>query len=187
MSKETKLFSEQLQKLQSKISWLCQTIRWLGVVWLIWIFVRMTLPLLDADWWIDYYTHAFGLTIEPVTMRGFLLSRAVTYIDWIAASLIVIAGWKLFTGYLDGDIFSETAADRLKHLGWAAIIATSADLVIRPLADWVLSPIHFHTIPTLAYFIPLDLLHTLFGILLISLARIFRVAAEINAENKSFI
>ena len=177
----------QSSKLQNKIGWICQALRWLVVIWLAWSLIFISLPLLniaDAVNGINADLHFVG---DQVTAQKFLANRFVVFLDWATATLIGVTGWKLMTGYLHGDIFSESAATKLKWLGRAALTSTVVDILIQPLATWLLSPAYFHTIPIWSFIAPQNLLHILFSGFVLSLAHIFYVAAEINAENKSFI
>ncbi len=187
MSTESISQPPKTKKLQSKIGWICQSLRWLMIVWLAWILILISLPFFDLAGTVEHINIALKLTVDPVTTQSYIASRCVSYLDWAAASSIGIAGWKLMTGYLNGDIFSERAAESLKRLGQAALLATGADIIARPVSSWILSATHFHTIPIWQFLMPQDLLYVLIGLLILGLARIYHAAAEINAENKQFI
>jgi len=156
-------------------------------VWLGWVLVLITLPLFDVTATVEHINTTLKLSADPVTTHSYIASRVVGYFDWAAATLIGFAGWRLMTGYLNGDIFSETAAVSLKRLGQAALIATFTDIIARPLSTWIMSATHFYSVPAWQFLMPQDLLYIVIGFFIIGLARIFRVAAEINAENKQFI
>jgi hypothetical protein len=187
MSSETFPHSPQMISLQNKIGWICQSLRWLIFVWLGWILIMISLPLFDLAGTIERTNAALHLSVDPVTTQSFIASRCIIYMEWTVATLIGIAGWKLMTGYLNGDIFSEAAADNLKRVGQAALLATLVGVITRPISTWMLSHTYFHTIPKWQFLTPQDLLYVLIGLLIIGLARIYHAAAEINAENKSFI
>jgi Na+/proline symporter len=174
-------------KLQAKIGWICQSLRWLMFLWLLWVLVLISLPLFDLAGTVDQINSSPHMAEFQITTQSYLASRIVSYLDWAAATLIGFAAWRLMTGYMNGDIFSENAADRLKRLGQAAIVATLADIIARPISIMLLSPGYFKTLSMWQFLAPQDLLYILIGAFILSLAKIYHVAAEINAENKSFI
>ncbi len=187
MSTETNSISPQNISLQKKIGWVCHSFRWLIIIWLIWIFVLIILPLFDIAGNVQEINKSPLFSSEPVTNANYIANRIAYIFDICIAALIGVAGWQLMTGFLNGDIFSESAATRLKRLGQAALIATLADIIIRPIALRLLSISYFNTIPFWKYLAPNDLLYLLISGLILSLAHIYRAAAAVAEENKSFI
>jgi len=187
MAENTISTSLQLQTLKGKIGWICHAIRWLVIFWLAWVLYLIVEPLWDLPHWVDQLNTSPALANAPVTIQTAMTSRLVILVDWLCATTIGIAAWRLTSTYLRGEIFSEHAAQRLRRLGQAALLATVADIVLRPVFQYLLSPALLIGKSPLAFFLPQDLLYLLISGFILSLAHIFRVAAEINAENKSFI
>jgi Protein of unknown function (DUF2975) len=174
-------------KLQHKIGWICQGLRWLMFLWLLWVLVLISLPLFDLAGTVNQINSSPHMAGFQITQQSYIVSRLISYLDWAAATLIGFAAWNLMTGYLNGDIFSETAANRLKRLGQAALIATLADIIARPISTMLLSFGYFKSLSIWQFLAPQDLLYLVIGAFILSLAKIYHAAAEISAENKSFI
>ncbi len=176
-----------LTKLRGKISWICQAVRWLAVVWLAWILTLILLPLTDLAGLVGKINKSPELAAAPITVENLMASRSVNLLVWAVATLIGIALWRLMSGYLQGDIFSEEAATRLRRVGQAALLTTIVNVALRPLTLWFMSPTLFQSADIRAYFVPDDLLYVLISALILSLASVYAAAAEINAENKQFV
>ena len=177
----------RLNELQSKISWICQAIRWLAIVWLAWVLYLIANPLMDMPQFLERINASPTLSLLPATLTGAMANRAVVLVDWLCAATIGVATWRLMATYLSGEIFSQGAALGLKRVGQAALLATLADIILRPLATFVLSPALLMNMSPVNYFHPQDLLYVLISAFILSLAHIYQAAAEINAENKGFI
>ena len=177
----------QALKLQSKIGWICQSLRWMLIAWLAWILAILVMSLFDVAATVEKINAVPEFKDNPVTSDAFLASHAVNFLSWACATTVGFAGWKLMSGYLSGDIFSETAATRMKRFGQAALFATLAGILLRPVSIWLLSSHYFQTLKLWNFLAPQDLLYLLISVFILSLARIFQAAAEINAENKEFV
>lgn len=176
-----------LEKLQNKITLTCQAVRWLAIAWLVWILGLILMPFVDSAGWLEKINKSPALTSAPIQFQNLLASRGLNLVVWAIAALIGIAVWRLMTGYLQGNIFSQEAATRLKRVGQAGLLATIVSIAARPLSLWLLSPTLLSNMQTSAYIMPDDLLYLLICALILGLAHIYRTAAEINAENKGFI
>ncbi len=179
--------TSQLSKLRGKISWICHAVRWMAIVWLSWILILICLPFADLQGTLDKINKSPIFAEAQVTVQNLVASRAVNLFVWAIAVSIGVAAWKLMTGYLQGDIFSEHAANRLKRVGQAALFTTIANAVARPLSLSLFSPKLFHDQPFSGLLVPDDLLYLLISALILSLASVYAAAAEINAENKQFV
>ena len=187
MPKSFEQQSPQLSKLREKITWICQAVRWMIVAWLVWILVLVCLPLSDLQGTIDKINKSPLFADAPVNVQNLVASRSVNLFVWVVAVFIGVAAWKLMTGYLQGDIFSELAANRLKRVGQAALFTTIVNALARPLSLWLFSPTLLYNQQLFGFFVPDDLLYLLISALILSLAKVYQTAAEINAENKQFV
>jgi hypothetical protein len=179
--------SNKMQILQSKIAWICHVIRWMAVFWLAWMLIRLCQPLFYLPHFVEQINTAHNLPAGTVTGQGAIYNRLVAIFLWACTATIGLATWSLMSSYLRGEIFSESAALKLMRLGQAALFAILVSVVSRPLSFYVLSPTILASMNWETFFSPQDLLYVLISAFILSLARIFRVAAEINAENKQFI
>jgi len=187
MSIEPMPQSNENLKLQNKIGWICQSIRWLTVLWLVWMLFRLAQPLFYLPHFVEQINAAHNLPEGTITQQGAINNRLVALFVWACTASIGVAAWNLMSTYLRGEIFSEAAAVKLKRLGQAALFATVVSIALRPLLYLVMSQSLLSTVPLSAYFMPQDLLYLLISIFILSLAQIYHAAAEINAENESFV
>ena len=188
MSSEiSRLQTDELSKLQGKIYLVCQAVRWMAILWSGWILVMILLPLADLSAWRDQVNKSPAFAETPVTIENLLATRCVNLFVWAVSLLIGISLWKLMTSYLNGDIFSQPAARRLRRVAQAGILTTVINAMSRPLSYWLLSPTLLHTTPATAFFVPDDLLYVMISALIFSFASVYRAAAEINAEIKQFV
>jgi len=174
-------------KLQKKIGWICQTIRWMLIIWLGWILGIIVTSYFGTDAAVAKLNALDSFKDYPITAQSYVASLWVHLFSWLCATPIGFAGWQLTKFYLSGDILSEAAALRMKRLGQFALFATIVGMAMRPISAWLLSPGHFYSREAWSFFAPQDLLNLLFGVFILSLAHIYHAAAEINAENRAFI
>ena len=180
--------SRRLEELQHRIGWICQTGRLMAAgyaLWTLWLVVSfwgsMDLPG-------RRYAMIAGISpIEitgPVRFAGF----GLTLTGWLMVAATSLTAWRLFSAYLEGSIFTPKAANLLRSTALLGVGAILLDLVMRPLIMWVVAG----TMPTFAkasyyYFSPHDLALLIFLVSLFAIAHIFKVAAELAAENAEIL
>jgi Protein of unknown function (DUF2975) len=176
-----------VSQLQGKIGWLCQSIRWLIVVWLVWNFYTVYGGLLSPEATAKEWNAYWGLAEGTVTTTKVFLNRAIVTLTYGSTVIVGYAVWQLMSGYLSSDIFSPAAARRLRFVGLAGIFSALIDVAVRPFLVGVLSVENYSKVAWYDWASPQDLLYLLIALFILALAYIQGTAAAINDENKQFV
>ena len=174
-------------KLHSQIGWICQAVRIAAIIWLLWAIAESA--------WIQ--THRANFMdkslkmheVDPATISDF--NYWMAYIPTVVAiSTSAFMVWRLqllMRGYLEGDIFSVDASDRLRAVALAGFAAAAAGAIARPLQVVLLSPALLTKFQIWQWASPNSLLYAMICGFLLALAAIFRAGAEIAEENRQFV
>ncbi|MFO1125855.1 MAG: DUF2975 domain-containing protein [Methylocystis sp.] len=181
------LDDRRLDSLRRRIGWLCQTLRFALVAYCIWMFVSL------ATFWSDEAQIVARFASLKVDVEGlaayqrfavFGLSLAI----WATLVVACYAGWKLFSGYLEGRIFTPDAAAWLRSLALMGLIAALVDIAARPLTSLILTAhkgAGAHMVSV--YLRPEDLSTLMLLATLLALAHIQKTAADIADEHSQII
>jgi hypothetical protein len=178
-----------ISSLRRKIGWLCELIRWLIVVWLAWQLYLNLSPLIvtgaaaSAAEWTKYW----GLAEGAISPKSVYFNRGFSLTAWLAAAIMGVAVWRLMSGYLEGDIMSARASDKLRLVGLTALVSATTDIVVRPFMLGVLSNDIIKMIPLKDWVEPRDMLYFLIAMFVLSLGHIQKTAAVISDEHKQFV
>jgi len=179
---------ENISALRQKIGWLCQLIRFTALAYAGWVLQQILWLWLDRAMVIRHYGNWFRADLSLVSdwqrFAGFLVHFSI----WLLVAGACCAVWKLFSGYLNGRIFTSDAAYQMRQLGLFGLSAELLDLAARPLIS-VLLTMHLPagsrivTVTTN----PNDLLNILFLIGFIALAHIYKSAADLAEDNEQIV
>ncbi|MCE1236218.1 MAG: DUF2975 domain-containing protein [Hyphomicrobiales bacterium] len=177
-----------LPALQSRIGWLCQSLRFAALAYPTWIFVLLALHWSNADDVTRAYSHWLKATLvevpAPQRVGGFLIQM----IPFALTSAACWNLWRLFSGFLAGRVFTLDAALTLRRLSLFGLAAVAIDLVSRPALSGLMS---IHMPPGSRYlaffFQPHDLLDLMFLGGLLALAQVFKVAAELAEDHAAIV
>jgi hypothetical protein len=172
-----------------KIGWLCQAVRAMIVILLVWLFVKTAIFWMSDDKIADMARFTLHADIGGVSVTqkwlGFALTLATV---WAINLAIYSAIWRLFSGFLRGEVFTVAAALRLR---WAGVFSLAAVLVF-PLYRMLEAMIVTAHLPSDQHAAPLgfisgDFSNLLVGAIIIALAQVFKAAAEIAIENAQIV
>jgi Protein of unknown function (DUF2975) len=179
---------ERIHTLQNRIGWICRLGRYLSAgyaLWTLWLVVSFWLnaPLVERR-----FAALAGLEAHSVSAATRLAGFSLSFVSWIAVAATCWAGWRLFSAYLGGRIFTPDSADLLRRTTLFGIAAVLIDVAIRPMLVWLVSGVfpQFAKAPWY-YFSPNDLALLIFLLSLFAIAHIFKVAAELAAENAEIL
>ncbi|MGA8172865.1 MAG: DUF2975 domain-containing protein [Methylocystis sp.] len=176
--------------LRDKIAWICQTARFAALgyaVWTLYINVTYWSHVTRIN---DGYGHFLQRDLSGVRPWQQAAAFGVHFVVWALAALACYGAWRLFTGYLQGQIFTPRSALWLRRLALCGIAAQLLGIVVRPLLSVILT-MHFPAGEKLRivniFAIPDDLstLLLLFGLL--ALAHIQKTAAEIADDHARIV
>jgi hypothetical protein len=168
------------EELRHRIGWLCKLIRLAALAYAGWILFVVLRHWLDADVAIRTYGAWLRADLSGMTLWQRLVGLAIHFGIWILAALACFSVWRLFSGYLRGQIFTVDAAVWLGRIGSFGIAAELLDIATRPLVTGLVT-LHLPAGQRhMAFsFNPNDLLILLFLIGFVALAHVFKTAAEI--------
>jgi hypothetical protein len=176
--------------LRGKIAWICQTARFAALGYAVWTFY------INASFWSDVarindgYGHLLHRDLSGVRPWQQAAAFGVNFVVWLLAALACYFGWRLFTNYLRGEIFTSQSALWLRRLALYGLAAQVLGVAVRPLQSVILT-MHFPAGQKLRIFnifaMPDDLstLLLLFGLL--ALAHIQKTAAEIADDHARIV
>lgn len=181
-------FTPQLAALRARIGVICHALRFAAAGYALWILLAVLVHWLDRDRLIA--THGRLLRIDLTGMAPWQQAAglAVDLSLWLLVAVACCAAWQLFTGYLEGRIFTTGAAALMRRTALFGIVAQVLGMAARPLVAAILSAHlpagerHVHV-----FFQPNDLLTLLLLASLLALAHIQLTGAELAAENAEII
>ena len=103
----------RLDSLRRRIGWLCQTLRFALVGYCLWILFTI------ATFWSDELLVVARFASLKVDVEGMaadqrLAAFGVSFVIWTLLVVACYSGWRLFSGYLEGRIFTPDAAGWLR-------------------------------------------------------------------------
>ena len=177
----------RLDSLRRRIGWLCQTLRFALVAYCLWIFVTIVMFWSDESLVVSRFA-SLKVDVEGLSADQRLAAFGVSFVIWALLVVACYAGWRLFSGYLEGRIFTPDAAGWLRCLALAGLIAALVDIATRPLTSLILTAhkaagAHMVSI----YLRPEDLSTVMLLATLLALAHIQKTAADIADENAQIV
>lgn len=174
--------------LRQQIGWLCQSVRFFAAAYAIWVPFSVIALWLDRDQVAKRYGSWLHADLSGISdwqiFAGFSL-HAVICIFVVGASY---STWRLFSGFLAGDVFTSGAAALLRKIALFGLIAEGLDILQRPLMAMIVSA----HLPPGQRMIGIavnqnDVAFLMFLSAFLALGHIFKKAAEIAAENESIV
>lgn len=176
-----------IELLQKKIGWICNLVRWAGIIWFLWmlgIFLYVAFHRADfLDKGLKFHE------IEPTSISNahYWLANALNFVVYVPVAVTVWRLWVLMQGYLEGDILTIRAADRLRAVALAGLVAVATDVIVPPISTLLITPQLLSKLPMWQLLRPIDLFYALVCGFLLALSAIFRAAVDIADENAQII
>lgn len=178
----------ELARLRHKIGWICHSLRFAAVAYATWVLYQVLAVWLDTDGlqqMLDHLIHEDASALAPwQRWTGFSIDLGL----WTTASIACYCGWRLFSTYLEGRIFSVEAARWMQRVAFWGIITQVMSIALRPLFTLVLTA-HLPPAERQGHLVlqPNDLLTLLLLLSLLALAHIQRTGAEIAADHAQIV
>jgi hypothetical protein len=176
--------------LREKIGWICQGARYAAIAYALWVI------FLQATYWSDPsainagYGRLLQKDLSEIGPWQQACAFGVNLVIWLFVAYASYSAWRLFSFYLEGEIFSLVAAKWLRRLAIFGIAAQALAILTRPLVSVILT-LHF---PAGArqrivniFLQPDDLAILLLLFVLLTLAHIQKTAAEIADDHAKFV
>ena len=174
--------------LRARIGWICHALRIAAILWITWLLGFVVYYWSDKAQMLKNYERIFSVDLGDVSAARYAAAFAAVMVSLAVGAIVVVCIWRLATTYLAGRVFTVDAALWLRRTGFAAISATIVDVLMRVVAASILvgqfvpiSPRGYY------YLLPQDLLHVIFAGFLLSLAHIFKAAAEMAEDQAQIV
>jgi Protein of unknown function (DUF2975) len=179
---------EKVIALQKRIGWLCQLGRGLAAAYALWTLWLTISFWLNGDLLAQRFARLAGVEAALPDMATRLVGFSLSFATWLMVAATCSTAWKLFTSYLQGRIFTASAAGLLRRIASLGIGSVLIDVAIRPLLVWNMTgTLPSHAMAGFYYFSPNDLALIIFLVSLFAIAHIFKVAAELAEENAEIL
>ena len=174
--------------LRARIGRLCRLLRLAAPLYALWVLILLAMhwsSAADATASVAFWTRA---AITEIPASGRLHAFLLQLPGWGLLALACFHLWRLFSGFLAGEVFTLEATTRLRCTATAGFAAMAAEVVSRPLVV-IVSTLHMPpgSRHVALFFQPGDLLNLMFLGGLLALAQVFRVAAEIAEDNAAIV
>lgn len=179
--------SPSIPELQKKIGWICNLVRWASLIWFLWMLGVFLFMMFHRA---DYFDKGLKFhQIDPASIPDttFWLAAAGSLLVYVPTAVVVWRLWGLMQGYLQGDILTVHATDRLRSVALAGLFATAADVVLPPLTNALMLPMLLSKMPWWQMIRPTDLFYALICAFLLALSTIFRAAVEIADDHAQIV
>ncbi|MGD0186498.1 MAG: DUF2975 domain-containing protein [Roseiarcus sp.] len=172
-----------------KIGWLCQAVRAMILVLLVWLLVKSAIFWTSDDKIADMARFTLHTDIGHVGVTQKWLGFALTLATVWAINLAIYAAiWRLFSGFLRSEVFTVAAALRMRWAGVFTLAAVPVFPLYRMLEGVIVTahlPADQHAAPL--SFIAGDFSNLLMGAIIIALAQVYKGAAEIADEHAQIL
>jgi hypothetical protein len=178
----------EFARLRHKIGWICHCLRLATVAFATWVLYVVLALWLDTNKLHQALGHLIGANVSALAPWQRWSGLSIDLGLWATASIACYCGWRLFSTYLEGRIFSVEAARWMQRVAFWGIITQVASIALRPLFTLVMTA-HLPPAERQAHLVlqPNDLLTLLLLLSLLALAHIQRTGAEIAAEHAQII
>lgn len=173
--------------LQKKIGWICQAVRLTVLLWLGSSVTALGVMWTDRAHYFDRTAAYYEIDPASITTSAYWSAAAVAAAKWLLVAWVVRRIWALMQGYLDGDIFTVSAAERLRLVAIAGFVATIGNLIANPIEMAILSTRFFAKVPLWGWVSPDNFLYLFFCGLLLAIAAIFKTAAALAEDHAQIV
>lgn len=177
----------RLAGLHARIGWLCQLLRVAAIAYAVWTLATIIYFWSDQALVVEQFGR-LGVDASDVGPLQRLAAFAVSFVIWQFLAAACYSGWRLFSSYLSGSVFTADAAIWLRRLALFGLVAALVDIAARPLISLILTahkPAGAHVVSV--YFRTEDLSTVLLLATLLALAHIQKTATDIADENEQFV
>ncbi len=173
--------------LRRRIAWICHALRLAAVLWFAWILVLVVTVWSNKASVLDAHSLWLSENLSDVSSARYAMAFAIAILDSGLAALVAFCIWKLSSTYLAGRVFTIDAAVWLRRIGLVGVIAVAGNVIARIAVVAIFAGRIVLAVPHGFVVLPQDLLHLIFGVFVLALAHIFKVAAEIADDHAKIV
>lgn len=177
-----------LDALTRRIGGLCRTLRIAVIAYGLSAFWAAAAFWSDEQRVASHFLNALSVDVSGASASQRLGASCVSLMVWLLLVAACYSGWRLFSTYLEGRIFTPDAARWLRLLALFGLIAALVDIATRPIMSLILTAHKAagqHIVSL--YLRPEDVSTVLLLATLLALAHIQKTAADIADEHSQFV
>lgn len=180
--------TQRLDRLRARIGLLCQALRLAAAIYGLWMLTVFVSFWSDQQLVASHFKNGLGVDVSGMTAGQRFAAFAISFVIWLLLAGACYSGWRLFTTYLSGHIFSPNAARWLRRLALFGLVSALMDIATRPLVSLILTA-HKGQVQHImsVYLRPEDLSTLLLLATLLALAHIQKTATDIADEHAQFV
>lgn len=174
--------------LRARIAWLCHALRLAALAYALWVLAAIGLFWRDPAMVARGYGHWLGGDLAGITTPQLAAGAALHLGVWLLVAAACREAWRLFSGFLVGEVFARPAALRLRRMAIYGLAATVTDILARPLIAMIVTahlPAGSRMVGVFTR--PEDLLTVMLLAAFLALGHVFSVAAELAEDNAAII
>jgi len=174
--------------LRARIGGICRSLRLAALAYPVWELALIAWHWSDRDGVLRTYAAVLKVPIADIALWQRGMAVAFHLAAWLLVARACLEVYRLFGGFLVGEVFSLEAAARLRRTAIFGLAAVVAGILIRPVLTILVTlgnPPGQRAVGIL--FSPQDLLNVMFLVGFLALAQVTRAAAELAAENAEFV
>jgi hypothetical protein len=178
----------RLATLRGRIGRLCRALRFAIIAYVLWMLVAIALFWTDEQKVASHFLNALSVDVSGASASQRLGASCVSLVIWLVLAAACFSGWRLFSTYLRGRIFTPDAARWLRRFALFGLIAALVDIAARPIMSLILTAHEAagrHIVSV--YLRPEDLSTVLLLATLLALAHVQKTAADIADEHSQFV
>lgn len=182
------LDDSRLAALRQRIGWLCHALRIAAAAYCLWMLYVIIAFWSDEALVVSRFGKPLDVDVSGVTPLQRAEAFGVSFIVWLLLAAACYSGWRLFSTYLDGRIFTADSSRWLRRLALFGVLAQFVDVVTRPLVSLILTAhkgAGQHIVSV--FFRPEDLSTLLLLATLLALAHIQKTATDIADEHSQIV
>lgn len=174
--------------LRRRIGWLCHMLRVAAAAYCLWMLYAIVTFWNDEALVVAHFGDPLKIDVAGVTGVQRLGAFGVSFVIWLLLTAACYSGWRLFSTYLEGRIFTPASSAWLRRLALFGLIAQLIDIAGRPLVSAILTAHKEAGHRAVAvFFRPEDLSTLLLLATLLALAQIQKTAADIADEHSQIV
>lgn len=178
----------RLDALTRRIGRLCRILRIAVVAYGLAAFCAVALFWSDEQRVASHFSNALRVDVSGASGAQRLGGFCVSLVIWLVLVAACLSGWRLFSIYLAGRIFTPDAARQLRLLALFGLVAALVDIATRPLVSLILTAHKAaggHIVSL--YLRSEDISTVLLLATLLALAHVQKTAADIADEHSQFV
>jgi len=180
--------NDRLDALRERIGCLCHALRFAVVAYGLWMLVAIALFWSDEHQVASHFSNVLSVDVTGANAMQRLGASGVSLAIWLLLAAACFSGWRLFSTYLQGRVFTPDAARWLRLLALFGLVAALVDIAARPIMSLILTAHKAAGQQIVSLYLrPEDVSTLALLATLLALAQIQKTATDIADEHSQFV